>query len=175
MELDLNRIIKTNHSTIGNLSIDGKWECYILEDTDRGLTHDMPLSQIAALKIKEETAIPTGRYEIVISFSDKFQKKLPLLLNVPGFEGIRIHSGNTKADTSGCLMPGLNKETDKVTGSRDAFKVLMKKIEDAMKLEKIYITIRSGTGPVKTNKTAVKKEEKIKKIEVSQGFKKGSV
>ncbi len=175
MELDLIRNIKTPNSTIGDLSINGKWECYILEDTDRGLQQEMTLDEIVSKKIKGQTAIPTGRYEIVISYSNKFQKKLPLLMNVPGFEGIRIHSGNTNADTIGCLMPGNNKETDKVTESRDAFALFFKKIEAAMKNEKIFITIRSGNEPLNIIKPVLKKVMKSKKIILPKVFKKGSV
>jgi len=95
MELELTRSVKTNKSTIGELTVNGVFECFILEDKDRGLRKDMPISELIVMKIKTRTAIPTGRYEIVVSFSDKFQKMLPLLLDVPAFAGIRIHPGNT--------------------------------------------------------------------------------
>ncbi len=86
-------------ATPGSLSIDGAFECFTLEDVDRGLLQTMPLSEIGRLKIRGKTAIPRGRYELVISFSDRFRKLLPLAQNVPGFIGIRIHSGNVVGDT----------------------------------------------------------------------------
>ena len=142
MELELTRSTKTNRSTIGELTINGVFECFILEDKDRGLRQGMPVSELMALKIKKETAIPTGRYEIVISFSDRFRKMLPLLLEVPAFEGIRIHSGNTEADTEGCLLPGKTKSADAVGSSRVAFTALFDKIKAAMQREKIFITVK---------------------------------
>ena len=141
MELELTRTVRTNKSTIGELKIDGVFECFILEDKDRGLKQNMTISELSELKIRTKTAIPSGRYEIVISFSQRFQKMLPLLLNVPAFEGIRIHPGNTDADTEGCLLPGKNKALDMVTNSRVAFKTLFEKIQAAMQREKVFITI----------------------------------
>ena len=101
LALTLIRKIKTDKSTIGELFINGEFQCYILEDTDRGLYQDMPLQELLSKKIYGETAIPTGTYEVVISFSNRFKKYLPLLLNVPGYEGIRIHPGNYAKDTLG--------------------------------------------------------------------------
>jgi len=141
MELELARTVKTNNSTIGELKINGVFECFILEDRDRGLKQSMTISELTELKVRTRTAIPSGRYEIVISFSQRFQKMLPLLLNVPAFEGIRIHPGNTDADTEGCLLPGKNKASDMVTNSRVAFKTLFEKIQAAMQREKLFITI----------------------------------
>lgn len=141
MKLELTRKTRTKLTTIGELKIDGQFECYILEDKDRGLSNAMPLSQIIATKVYGQTAIPTGQYEIVISYSNKFKKMLPLLLDVPGFEGIRIHSGNVAADTEGCLLPGKAKQKDTVMQSRLAFTALFAKIQKAMKTEKVFITI----------------------------------
>lgn len=142
MELVLTRTTRTNRSTIGELTVNGNPECFVLEDKDRGLQQGMPLSELTALKVKTKTAIPTGRYEIVISFSDRFKKKLPLLLDVPAFLGIRIHSGNTDEDTKGCLLPGKTKSPDKVGSSRAAFIALFDKIKAAMEREKVFITVR---------------------------------
>jgi hypothetical protein len=142
MELELLRTNRTNRSTIGALTVNGAFECFILEDKDRGLQQGMPISELMALKVKMRTAIPAGRYEIVISFSDRFQRMLPLLLNVPVFEGIRIHSGNTDEDTEGCLLPGRNKSPDMVTSSRRAFTALFDKIRSAIQREKIFITVK---------------------------------
>jgi len=142
MELELTRSTKTNKSSIGELAIDGVFECFILEDKDRGLRQGMPVSELMALKIKKETAIPTGRYEIVVSFSDRFQKMLPLLLDVPAYEGIRIHPGNTDTNTEGCLLPGKSKSANAVGSSRIAFTALFDKIKAALQREKIFITVK---------------------------------
>ena len=142
MELELKRSVKTNKSTIGELTVNGVFECFILEDKDRGLRKDMPISELIVMKIKTRTAIPTGRYEIVVSFSDKFQKMLPLLLDVPAFAGIRIHPGNTDANTEGCLLPGKTKSPDMIGSSRVAFTALFDKIKGALQREKIFITVK---------------------------------
>ncbi len=142
MELELTRSTKTNKSTIGELTINGAFECFILEDKDRGLRQGMTMSELMALKIKKQTAIPTGRYEIVVSFSDRFQKMLPLLLDVPAYEGIRIHPGNTDTNTEGCLLPGKTKSPDMVGSSRVAFTALFDKIIAALRREKIFITVK---------------------------------
>jgi len=142
MELELTRSVKTNKSTIGELTVNGVFECFILEDKERGLRKDMPISELIVMKIKTRTAIPTGRYEIVVSFSDKFQKMLPLLLDVPAFAGIRIHPGNTDANTEGCLLPGKTKSPDMIGSSRVAFTALFDKIKAALQREKIFITVK---------------------------------
>jgi len=120
MNLRLVRRWFTDDSTIGELSIDGEDQCYILEDT----VHDGP-------KIPGRTAIPEGTYRIVITYSPRFHRKLPLLVDVPCFEGIRIHPGNTSADTEGCLLPGQTRGVDWVGRSRIAFDSLFAKLKDA--------------------------------------------
>jgi len=142
MELVLKRTDRTEESTIGELSIDGTVECFILEDCDRGLRKDWTLDQIKLTKVYGKTAIPSGRYEIAITYSNRFKKYLPLLLSVPGFEGIRIHPGNRATDSEGCLLPGLTKGTNVVSQSRDAFTSLFNKLKAAEKREKIFITIQ---------------------------------
>lgn len=142
MELELTRKTRTANSTIGELKVNGTFECFILEDFDRGLTKDMALAEINNIKVKGKTCIPAGRYEIVVSFSNKFQKQLPLLQDVPGFAGIRIHSGNAPKDTLGCLLPGKSKSTDMVLESRVAFNKLFNDIKKSMKTEKVFITIK---------------------------------
>ena len=79
MEILIERFERTETSTISNCMVDGIFECYILEDTDRGLTKDMPLAVIKDQKVYGKTAIPAGRYEIVITYSERFKKPLPLL------------------------------------------------------------------------------------------------
>jgi len=141
MELLLKRSRKTPQSTIGDLFINDQPECVVCEDVDRGLRSDMPLEAIRSLKVHGKTAIPTGRYEVVITFSARFKKPLPLLLGVSGFEGIRIHPGNTAADTEGCLLPGTVPGENMVLNSRKAFGALFNKINFAIKKEKVFITI----------------------------------
>ena len=108
MNISLNRIAKKSKYTIGKLYIDGEYFCDTIEDTDRGLTQTMTDAQIKSKKVYGQTAIPTGTYRVIISYSIKFKRQMPLLLNVPGFLGIRIHSGNTEKDTEGCLIVGKN-------------------------------------------------------------------
>ena len=142
MELTLTRKTRTETSTIGELSIDGTFECFILEDKDRGLKQGMPLSQLSNMKVHGQTCIPAGRYEMAITFSEKFKKLLPLLMDVPVFAGIRIHSGNIAANTEGCLLTGQTKSADFVGGSRAAFTALFSKLKAATKTEKIFITVK---------------------------------
>lgn len=129
MLLQLTRKWLTDRSTIGELTIEGAFECYTLED------------KVRDEKVKGETAIPAGTYEIAVTFSNKFQKYLPLLMNVPNFEGVRIHSGNCPEDTEGCILVGQTKGEDFVGNSRDAFNSLFDKIQDAVQSEKIVIEI----------------------------------
>lgn len=123
-EWRIDRAWKKKGYTISRVYLDGKRfgdgrkYCNCLEDEDRGLTSDMSLEQIKAIKVKGKTAIPTGRYKVVITYSQRFKKDMPLLLNVKGYEGIRIHSGNTQEDTEGCLLCGLNDKVGMISNSR---------------------------------------------------------
>lgn len=117
MKLKLLRKYKKETYTIGELYIDGKLFCSTLEDKDRGLSSETPLSEIKKIKVPNETAIPTGTYKIILNKSPKFGRILPRLLDVPGFEGILIHRGNTNKDTSGCILIGENKVVGKVINS----------------------------------------------------------
>ena len=112
MLLQLKRKWSTDNSTIGELFIEGEFECYTLEDALR------------PIKVKGETAIPVGTYKIVVSLSKRFGRELPLLENVPNFEGIRIHTGNWPKDTEGCILVGKQMGEDYIGNSRDAFKAL---------------------------------------------------
>jgi len=114
--------------TIGVLSIDGQQECYVLEDVER------------EVKVYGETAIPIGRYRVVIDHSNRFKRLLPHLLDVPGFEGIRIHPGNRAVDTHGCLLPGVDKYADAVGHSVIAFSNLYQKLRRAK--DEIYIDVK---------------------------------
>lgn len=142
MELFLKRNIKTDRSTIGELTIDGVHECYILEDIDRGLDSHMTPTEIAQKKIHGKTAIPTGKYEIALTFSNRFNRMMPLLLKVNGFEGVRIHWGNTDKDTEGCLLTGNSMSPNMVLNSKVAYNALFQKLSSALKKEKVFITIQ---------------------------------
>jgi hypothetical protein len=83
---------------------------FIAEDCDRGLAQSQPLADIEAAKVKGRTAIPVGEYRVAFTFSNRFGRPMPLLFDVPGFRGIRIHSGNTAADTEGCVCPALARD-----------------------------------------------------------------
>ena len=109
MEITVKRIAIRSGYTIGRLSVNNQYFCDTLEDRDRGLTSAMSRLDIARIKVKGQTAIPTGRYRIIFTYSPKFRRKMPLLLDVPGFDAIRIHCGNTAADSEGCLLVGENK------------------------------------------------------------------
>lgn len=141
LELQLIRKERTDKSTIGELLVNGKHFCYTLEDKDRGLKQTDSLFSIKARKMFGITAIPAGRYEIALTYSNRFKKYMPQLLNVPGYEGIRIHIGNLPEHTEGCLLVGMDKATDRIIDSRIAFEQLMDLFKKAATIGKIYITI----------------------------------
>ena len=129
----LQRKVYTNDSTIGRLTFDGKFECFTLED------------RVRAVKVKGLTAIPEGNYEVVITFSNAFQRRLPLLLNVPNFSGIRIHPGNRPKDTEGCILVGQSTAPDFIGSSKAAFEALEGKLKKALKSGKVIIQVSGGT------------------------------
>lgn len=117
MRIIVRRIAKKLTYTIGKMYIDGKYFCDTLEDKDRGLIQSMPLAEIKRIKAPGETAIPTGTYDVIVNKSPKFKRNLPRLINVPGFEGILIHRGNSDKDSAGCIIVGENKVVGKVINS----------------------------------------------------------
>jgi hypothetical protein len=117
MKLKLQRRFRAETYTIGSLYIDGKYFCDTLEDKDRALKQSMPLSEIKKIKIMHQTAIPTGAYSVIVNMSPSKLRILPRLQNVPGFDGILIHRGNTAGDSSGCILLGENKVKGKVINS----------------------------------------------------------
>jgi hypothetical protein len=128
MRLTLIRIANRPTYCIGKLYIDGVYFCDTIEDTDRGLKDEMTEEEILKKKVKGETAIPTGIYPVTITYSPKYKKNMPLISNVKGYSGIRIHSGNTSKDTEGCLIVGKNKEVGKVLESRKMYNLLYKEL-----------------------------------------------
>lgn len=142
MDLKLERKYRNNNYCIDKLYINGKYFSDVLEDPDRGLTDSMSLEEIKKIKIKGNTCIPYGTYNITITYSPRFKKNLPLLNNVKGFDGIRIHSGNKPQDTEGCLLPGFNKVKGQVINSKVTADKLIAQIQQAInKKEKVTITI----------------------------------
>ncbi|MDE3022318.1 MAG: hypothetical protein KGI54_10695 [Pseudomonadota bacterium] len=119
MKLLVERIEFTDKSTIGKLSIDGEFFCYTLEDVVR------------KEKVFGETAIPAGTYKVSITYSPHFKRELPLLANVPNYEGVRIHPGNTDADTEGCILVGSTKNVNFIGNSRTTFELLFAKLKTA--------------------------------------------
>lgn len=125
LQLIQTRNLFTKTSTISDVEIDNEFICYFLEDFDRGLTNQMSESETAKIKVKKETCIGYGTYEIDITLSERFGVWLPLLLRTVGFGGIRQHKGNFAGDTEGCQLPGLIKGVDTVKNSTDAFYKLL--------------------------------------------------
>lgn len=128
MNLVQRRTTLTPRSTVGELYLDGQFLCYTLEDTVREIV-GVP---VKVWKIPGQTAIPAGMYAVTITPSPRFGKDLPLLLDVPGFSGVRIHTGNTPEDTEGCILVGNKVGADQVIESRGAFTALYDLIEAAL-------------------------------------------
>ena len=126
--------------TISDLLVDNVWFSNVVEDRDRGLHQTDTLQYIQSVKVKHETAIPYGTYQVVLSYSNRFKKYLPELIEVPGYVGIRMHPGNDETDTSGCLCPGI-KSGKKVLQSKVTFDKLFSLIQKTIKKEKVFVTI----------------------------------
>lgn len=120
-----------------------EWFCNTMEPTARKLTSRMPQTVIRRHKIIGKTAIPTGHYRILITRSRRFGRWLPLLLNVKGFEGIRIHAGNKPEDTRGCILLGFNRRKGYVLDSTRCVLTLVKMMTEAIaKGEKVFVEVR---------------------------------
>lgn len=141
MKLTLKRIALRPTYTIGKLYIDDAYFCDTLEDTVRD-TNKSGKFDNGEQKIKGKTAIPYGTYEIKWTYSPRFKKYTPQLMNVPSFEGIRVHAGNTSADTEGCLILGENKQVGKVLNSRAAINKFYPIIKEACSKGKVTIEIK---------------------------------
>ena len=129
MRLTLKRIANKKDYCIGKLYINGKYFCDTLEDVDRGLDDSMTEEEIRSIKVKEQTAIPVGIYTVLLTYSPKYKKVMPLINNVKGYSGIRIHSGNSSKDTEGCLLVGKNTVVGRLTDSRNTFNALFKRLQ----------------------------------------------
>jgi hypothetical protein len=127
-------------ATLGSLYVDGVRECETLEDAIR----EVPGQPVATWKIDGGTAIPAGTYAVTLTPSPKFGRVLPFLSDVPGFTGIRIHSGNTQADTTGCILVGQSREDAAILRSRDACAALQAKIAHAIqRQELVTVTLKN--------------------------------
>ena len=121
MKIEVKRYDFKDNYTVGRLYIDGVYFCYTLEDVVR-----------QGAKVDGQTAIPTGTYNVIINHSNRFNRDLPLLENVPNFTGVRIHSGNTDKDTDGCILLGQTYAgQDFIGNSKAAFDVFFDKLKAA--------------------------------------------
>jgi len=128
MDLKLKRDLLNKSYTLGELFIDGVHFCFTVEDTIRDKNNDGDLDDLGETKVYGETAIPKGIYKVVLSMSNRFKVVMPEVKNVKGFEGIRIHAGNTAIDSHGCIIVGTVRTPNGVGMSRDCFKRLMIKL-----------------------------------------------
>lgn len=137
MNLELKRLKFGEDYTIGRLTLDGRFLCYTLEDKVR----EVAGQPVESWKKQNETAIPTGVYPVIITMSTRFKIRLPLLMNVPGFSGVRIHTGNSSKDTEGCILVGStwDGKSGWIGSSKVAFSLLFPILEQAK--EPVTITI----------------------------------
>lgn len=136
MNLTLNRCWLTQKTTMGRLLIEDVFFCYTLEDRYRPPPEP---------KVRGQTCIPVGRYELKLTYSPRFKVIMPLLLGVPDFVGVRIHTGNTEGDTEGCILVGLDRDGEKLKEgtSRPAYNVLFRLLTAAQgRAEPIFIDVR---------------------------------
>lgn len=125
MKLELKRDTFTDNSTIGKLHVNGVEFCETLEDRDRRLEE-------GGLKVYAKTCIPRGVYETIIDYSNRFKVRMPHILKVPQFEGVRIHPGNADVDTEGCILVGMTRGVDFIGDSRKAYYSLFRELEEAI-------------------------------------------
>lgn len=129
----------TDKSTIGTLSFDGEFCCFTLEDTCR------------RKKENGTTAIPSGKYEVVLDYSTRFKRVMPHILDVPFFEGVRIHSGNTPENTEGCVLVGLKRGENVIYDSKKAFDFVEAEIVKRLMRGKLFISIVGGISKEQFN------------------------
>ena len=141
MELLLERKWCKPDYTIGRLYVNGKFYCNTLEDTVRDINKNGTFD-CGEFKISGHTAIPYGKYEVIVNYSPKFKRELPRLLNVKHFDGILIHRGNTHRDSSGCILVGENTKKGMVLNSTKYELELTKMLKEVRnRKEKITIKI----------------------------------
>jgi hypothetical protein len=125
LQFTLDRYEFTDEFTIGKLYANETFICYTLEGYDRYLENGY-------VKVQNNTVIPRGLYNMTVNFSERFQRKMPLVLNVPGFSSIRIHSDNSAANTDGCILVSMSKVIDSVLGSIDVVAMIIELIDKAI-------------------------------------------
>ncbi len=136
MTINLIRTNNVGDSTLGQIFVDNKFLCYTLED------------KVRDEKVKHHTAIKAGTYELVINKSNRFKSLMPLLLNVPDFEGVRIHKGNTIEDTSGCILVGDHVSGNTLSYSATAYQKLFDLLNKNLNKGKVYLKIEDMPKPV---------------------------
>lgn len=136
MEIEVKRLWKKTDYTVGRMYVNGIFYSNTLEDPVRDIAED------GTGKVYGKTAIPAGRYRVVYGYSPKFKRRMPRLLDVPHFDGILIHAGNTAGDTLGCILVGLNTKKGMLTSSRHYSDTLNHRCELCdIRKEEIWITI----------------------------------
>lgn len=137
MNLEINRKEFFDDRCIGGFYINGKFAYYTLEDTDRKLEE-------GGIKIPKQTAIPRRKYKVTISFSNRFQRLMPHILDVPQFAGIRIHAGNTPENTEGCPLIGMEYDapSHEIRKSKLAFDDFFPRLEAGLKEGEVWIEIK---------------------------------
>jgi hypothetical protein len=139
MEIKVVRSVFNPKSTLGKLYLDGKFFAYTCEDTDRNMNGD------CRKKVQDKTAIDPGRYRVVLSYSNRFKKYLPELLEVPCFKYIRIHGGNTAENSEGCILIGAESDMqNRIWNCASKVNGLVAKMKEAERKEKIYIEVVKG-------------------------------
>lgn len=131
LRLTLRRVEKTGRYTMGRLMVDGTPACDTLEPRSRGLTKASTAAEIAAAKALGTTAVPAGRYRVRMRPSARFGRMMPFLEDVPGYEGVLIHPGNSPADTRGCILPGTRGRGGTLLDSRAAADALCEAVRRA--------------------------------------------
>jgi hypothetical protein len=142
MEIVVKITKKAKGYRAGEMWIDGKFFCHTIEDEDRGLVKTMPLEEIKAKKKFGITGIPFGKYQVAMTYSNRFKTYMPQILDVPGWEGVRIHIANKATELEGCIAVAVESGDDGFAGnSATAYKALLKAIKQVEKKEKIWLTI----------------------------------
>lgn len=144
MNLHLIREPSSQAATIGRLEDDsGRWMAWTLEDVVRERA-GVPVS---AWKMPGSTAIPSGTYQLQLTYSPKFKTVLPILVDVPGYTGVRIHAGNSAEDTEGCILVGLDRGRNWIGRSREALGIVLYQLQGAIAAsELVYLTVENAPG-----------------------------
>lgn len=145
MNILLKRDVVIEDVTQGQLYLDGDWFCYTLEDPIREAIGPRGWYWRPEFKVPGRTAIPAGRYPVTVTFSDRFKRRMPLIMNVPNFTGIRFHGGSTVDHTEGCPLIGRERNVDRARiGNSDGLtQELVVRIDAAEKFGKVYVEVKN--------------------------------